>query len=103
MNNQHDGAPPYVSQVPNQWTGRGSTRNWPPRSPDLNPLDYHVWSYIKAILYVRKVNTRELLQRILSAAKSFNVAAEFRKVTSVLVAQVRKCIQADEGHFEQLA
>ena len=48
---QHDGAPPHFSQVvreyqnhhfPNRWIGRGVAQNWPPRSPDLNPLDDHV-------------------------------------------------------------
>jgi hypothetical protein len=47
---QYDGAPLYFSQVvrqylnhkfPNRWIGRGGTQNWPPLSPDLNPLDYH--------------------------------------------------------------
>src|SRR5215510_5647599 len=65
---QHDGAPPQFSQVvrqyldhkfPNRWIGRGGTQNWPPQSPDLNPLDYHVCSYMKAIVYEHKVNTRE--------------------------------------------
>jgi hypothetical protein len=46
---------------------------------------------------------KELLQRILSAARSNNNAAALRKVTSSLVTQVRKCTQADGGHFEQLA
>src|SRR5215510_5312182 len=77
---QHDGAPPHFSQVirqyldhkfPNRWIGLGGTQNWPPRSPDLNQLDYHVWGYIKAMGYEHKLNTREeLLLRILSAARS---------------------------------
>jgi len=90
-------------RLPNRWIGRGSAQNWPPRSPDLNPLDYHAWGYLKAMVYAHKVNTREeLLQRILSAARSINSAAVFRKVTSSLVTLVRKCTQADGGHFEQL-
>jgi hypothetical protein len=110
---QHDGAPPYFSQVvrqylnhefPNQWIGCGGVQNWPPRSPHLNPLDYHVWGYLKAMVYSHKLNTREeLLQRILSAARSIYNAAALRKVTSCLVTRVRKCIQADGGHFEQFA
>ena len=45
---QRDKVPPHFSQVvrqflnhkfPNRWIGRGSAQNWPPRSPDLNPLD----------------------------------------------------------------
>jgi hypothetical protein len=57
---QHDGAQPHCCQVvrqyrnhkfPNQWIGRDGAQNWPPQSPDLNPLDYHVWSYMKAMVY----------------------------------------------------
>jgi hypothetical protein len=91
----HDGAPPHFTQVvkqylnhkfPNRWTGRGSTQNWPPWSKDLNPLDYHVWDYMKAMVSACKVNTREkLLQRILSTARSINKAAVLHKVTSSLV------------------
>jgi hypothetical protein len=107
---QHDGVPPHFSQVvrqypnhkfPNRWIGRGGAENWPSRSPIL---DYHMWGYRKAMVYVHKVNTREeLLQRILSAARSINNAAVLRKVTSSLVTRVRKFIQADGGHFEQFA
>jgi len=56
------------------------------------------------MVYAHKVNTREeLLQRFLSAARSINNAAMLRNVTSSLVTRVRKCIQADGGHFEQFA
>jgi len=84
------------------WSWR--SQNWPPRSPDLNPLDYDVWGYMKAMVYARKVNTtEELLQRIFSVARSINNAAVLRRVTSYLVTRVRKCIQADGGHFEQFS
>jgi len=92
---QHDAALPHFSQVimqylnhkfPNRWIGRGGTKNWPPWSPDLNPLDYHVWGYMKAMVYAQKVNMRqELLQQTLSSARSINNAAVLRKVSSSLV------------------
>jgi hypothetical protein len=44
----------------------------------------------------------ELLQQILSAASSINNAAVLHKVTSSLVTRVRKCMQADAGHFEKV-
>jgi hypothetical protein len=56
---QHDGVPPHFSQVvrqhldhefPNRWICHGSTQNWPRWSLDLNPLDYHVWGYMKAMV-----------------------------------------------------
>ena len=84
------------------WSWR--SQNWPPWSPDLNPLDYNMRGYMKAMVYAHKVNTREeLLQQILSAARSINNAAVLHKVSSSLVTRVRKCIQADGGHFEQFA
>jgi len=50
-----------------------------------------------------KVNVRELLQRIFSAARSINNAAVLRKVTSSVVTRVGKFIQADGGHIKELA
>jgi len=59
---------------------------------------------MKAMVYAHKVNTREeLFRRILSTARSTNNAAVLPKVTSSVVTQVRKYIQTDGGHFEQLA
>ena len=110
---QHDRATSHFSQVirnylnhkfPNWWIGRGGTENWPPPSPELNLLDYHVRSYMKVIVCVHKVNTtEEMLHRILSAARGINNAAVLRRVTSSLVTRVRKCLQTDGGHFQQFA
>ena len=92
---QHDRVPPHFSQVvrqylhckfPNRWIGHGGAQYWPPRSPDLSPSDNRMWGYMKAIVYAHKVNMREeLLQQILSAARTINNAAVLRKVTIPLV------------------
>ena len=34
-----------------QWTGRGGPVAWPPRSPDLTPCDYHLWSHIRHLVF----------------------------------------------------
>ncbi|GBL93892.1 hypothetical protein AVEN_153650-1 [Araneus ventricosus] len=53
---QHDGAPPHkISNVKqylmetfqNQIIGYGGFVEWPPRSPDLTPLDFFLWGHIK--------------------------------------------------------
>jgi hypothetical protein len=31
--------------------GRSYAQDWPPRSPDLNPLHYNVWGYMKVLVY----------------------------------------------------
>ena len=72
---QHDGAPSHYTRhvmhhlkytLPNRWIGRGSTINWPPRSPDSTPLDFCLWGLMKSEVYRKKVDTRdELLVNIL--------------------------------------
>jgi hypothetical protein len=85
----------YLShKFPNRWIGRGGTYNWPPRSPELNPLDYHVWGYIKYMVYAHKLNKRKLIQRTLNAARTINNAAVLW-LQGLFVTRVRKCIQAD--------
>jgi len=32
---------------PNRWTGRDGPTPWPPRSPDITPLDFFLWGYVK--------------------------------------------------------
>jgi hypothetical protein len=51
----HDGAPAHFSVCAHRnlnahyrghWTGRGGPIAWPPRSPDLNLLDFFLWGYL---------------------------------------------------------
>ncbi|GBL81419.1 hypothetical protein AVEN_143703-1 [Araneus ventricosus] len=38
---------------------------WPPRSPDLNPCDFWLWSYLKDVMYGRQIeNLAEFKNRI---------------------------------------
>ncbi|GFV69733.1 DUF4817 domain-containing protein [Trichonephila clavipes] len=36
--------------------------NWPPRSCDLTPLDYFLWSYVKSLVYADKPQTIDHLE-----------------------------------------
>ncbi|GFT06309.1 putative transposable element [Trichonephila clavipes] len=36
--------------------------NWPPRSCDLTPLDYFLWSYVKSLVYADKPQTLDHLK-----------------------------------------
>ncbi|GFS76510.1 putative transposable element [Trichonephila clavipes] len=36
--------------------------NWPPRSCDLTPLDYFLWSYVKSLVYEDKPQTLDHLE-----------------------------------------
>jgi len=75
-----DGAPPnfscFVTDVlnerfPDAWIDRGGPILWPPRSPDLSPLDFFLWGYIKNIVYAETVrNIQHLQDRITSAMET---------------------------------
>jgi hypothetical protein len=73
---QQDEAPPHYAstvkafldqQVPGKWIeGRGPITR-PPRSPDLTPLDFFLWGYIKDLVYQTKVQDVAKLHRRITA------------------------------------
>ena len=75
---QHDGAPAhfaldvreYLNNVfPNRWIGRGGPVQWPPRSPDLTPMDFFIWGEMKCLVYETPIDTpEELVARVAEAA-----------------------------------
>lgn len=81
---QQDGAPPHFAvnvkewlnqQFPGRWIGRGSAINWPARSPDLTPLDFFLWGYVKEIVYKEVPTTKDNMKmRIRNAFASITPA-----------------------------
>jgi hypothetical protein len=62
----HVGAPAHFSRAVrdvlsntyhDRWIGRGGPTAWPPRSPDLNPLDFYRWGHLKPLLYAAPTAT----------------------------------------------
>lgn len=63
MNNvlfQQDGATPHTAKIVLEWLAEKfgehfislrSNIEWPPHSPDLNPLDFFLWGYLKDRVY----------------------------------------------------
>ncbi|KZC05555.1 hypothetical protein WN55_04495 [Dufourea novaeangliae] len=74
---QHDGCPAHYTRrvrdalnelYLNKWIGRGGLVSWPPRSPDLNPLDFFLWGALKKAVYQEVSATPEnMKQRIIAA------------------------------------
>ena len=68
---QQDGAPPpwglivrdFLNKTfPNRWIGRNGPTPWTPRSPDITPLDFFLWCYVKDRVYRMPVRDIETLQ-----------------------------------------
>jgi len=73
---------------------------WPPNSPDLNLVDYKVWSVMQEKVYKKRIkDIDELRARILTAWDESD-----RHIIDVAIRQwctcLRRCIKDKGGHFE---
>jgi hypothetical protein len=110
---QHDGAPPHFARdvrnylnetFPNRWIGRRGAIEWPPRSPDLNPIDFFLWGHFKEVVYHTENNTERELRQKLEIAKQhiINNRSAFRRLRLNFIRRCRACIRAGGRHFEHL-
>lgn len=73
----------------------------PPRSPDLTPLDFFVWGFIKEKVYTTPVNTLdELHNRIRDACNEIRVH-HLVNLRRSIVRRCEMCIEKNGLHFEQ--
>ena len=108
---QQDGASPHVSGKALQWINdhfpdrRISRRTdcpWSANSPDLNPLDFHLWGYLKDKLCGKVFrDTHELKEAI--CAETYRVSRDqCERVIDHFVLRVQKCIDMKGGHLEHV-
>lgn len=108
---QQDGAPSHYGRCvrdhldrtfPNRWIGRGGPVAWPPRSPDLSPLDFFLWGAMKSLVYDTPVNSAvDLVARIsIAAATIRETPGIFEHVRSSMSRRCRACIHANGRNFE---
>jgi hypothetical protein len=64
----HDCAPAHLSRAVrgvlsntyhDRCIGRGGPTAWPPRSPDLNPLDFYLWGRLEILVHAAPVDNEE--------------------------------------------
>ncbi|KAJ4444666.1 hypothetical protein ANN_06463 [Periplaneta americana] len=109
----HDGAPAHFSRTarryldrrfPDRWIGRGGPIAWPPRSPDLNPLDFYLWGHLKSLVYSSPVTDLESLRnRIVACSEDIrNTPGVWDRVRRSMRDRCEVCIQTGGEHFEHL-
>ncbi len=110
---QQDGAPAHFSIIvrdfldqvfPQRWIGRMGAVSWPARSPDLSPLDFFLWGYLKDYVYARKPATLiEMRQFIQDGFAAVDADKELcRKVCLSSRSRFQECLDVQGAHFEQL-
>lgn len=109
---QQDGHPAHTSYLtrthlnrtfPNRWIGiRSPLFEWPPRSPDMTPMDYFLWGYLKDQIYLTLPRTREeLIDRIRRTSATITPAM-LSKVRENFMRRVAICLENNGGYFEHL-
>jgi hypothetical protein len=107
---QQDGASSHRSKkvtewlnkkFPNKWIGRRSALEWVHRSPDLTPLDFFLWGYVKQKVYQEPIaNLEDLREKITNTINSIQqqtIKNDFQEVSKRLI-----LIQQHNGaHIEQ--
>lgn len=108
---QHDGAPAHktspvkqylVKEFGNQILGYGGFQEWPPRSPDLTPLDFFLWGYLKQQVYATPPQQLQDLKRRITVACANVSRCMLQRVQRDLQARIQMCIVADGEKFEHL-
>lgn len=108
---QHDGAPPHFGLVVRErltemfgdhWIGRGGPIQWPARSPDITPLDFFLWGYIKDKVYATQPTSIPNLQQCIEEACRAITVAMFADVIASLKLRAELCYGASGRHIEHI-
>ena len=84
------------------------TRNgpveWPPRSPDLNPIDFYLCGHVQSDVYCTPVNNvDELWERIVATFGAIrNRPGELEHVRESMMQRLNGFVVGNGQHFEHL-
>ncbi|KZC05411.1 hypothetical protein WN55_05441 [Dufourea novaeangliae] len=108
---QHDGCPAHDDRrvrdalnelYPNKWIGRGGLVSWPPRSPDLTPLDSFLWGASGNAIYQAIPTTPENMKQRIIAAYARISSQTRRHARDAAIRRLQLCIDANGHHCEHL-
>ncbi len=100
-----DSAPAHKAKTTQQWLQKNvpdfiSTNDWPAGSPDLNPLDYKLWSELENMACrKRHPNIDSLKSSLINAMSHFPIRC-VRDSIDAWPLRLRACVDARGGHFE---
>jgi hypothetical protein len=109
----HDGAPPHFSITAREFSenmypawriGRGGPTAWPPRSPDLNPVHFHIWGHLKTLAYATPVNDiATLRQRVEGGCQAIRkTPGTAKRVRQSVTRRAQCCVKEHGGHLVHL-
>ena len=102
---QQDSAPAQESKETQAWLQKECYdfvpfSHWPPSSPDLNPLDYFDWSYVKNITNMTSHSTKASLIAAIHRVFAKLTPALVEKACSQFRIRIEAVIEAEGGYIE---
>ena len=102
---QQDSVPAHKSKETQAWLQKECYNfvpfsHWPPSSPDLNPLDYFVWSYVENITNMTFHNTKASLIAAICRVFAELLPALVEKACSQFRINIKAVIEAEGGYIE---
>ena len=105
---QQDSAPAHKSKETQAWLQKECYdfvpfSHWSPSSPDLNLLDYFVWSYVENITNMTSHNTKASLIAAIRRVLAQLPPALVEKTYSQFRIRIEAVIEAEGGYIEQMS
>ena len=102
---QQDSATSHKAKKTQRWLTANvpdfiSTDAWPSASPDLNPLDYAIWSKLEAKVCCKPHTSVDALKRSLLRERDALSMDTMRKSIEEWRPRLEACIRAKGGYFE---
>ncbi|VDL79905.1 unnamed protein product [Nippostrongylus brasiliensis] len=102
---QQDGAPAHRAAAVQEWCNDNfpdfiSLQEWPANSPDLNPMDYTVWSVLEAKACRKPHRSVDLLKKTLLKAWEELDLTYLRAAVDDFPMRLKACIEANGDIFE---
>jgi transposase len=103
---QQDSAPAHKAKVVQTWLSNNvpdfmSTADWPSASPDLNPLDYAIWSKLEEKVCSKPHTSVEALKKSLVREWNNFPMESVRSSIEAWRPRLLECVNASGGNFER--
>ena len=73
---------------------------WPPRSPDLTPMDFFLWGYIKKLVYTKNYQDLDQLKNAIVAAFQLVTGEMVTSALANFVKLLNLVVKANGRHIE---
>lgn len=109
---QQDGAPPHRARIimsylketfPDRLIALGSGDIvWPPRSPDLSPLDFYLWGFLKGKVYANNPKTLQDLKNNIETEIAAIPSETLKRVVANFRKRLIECEAQQGGHLPKV-